>query len=100
MRSVTEMLKSMADAKQQFTNIQAGWSQFLHYLNDRHGVGIQGFKRLTEIEQALVYVEENSENLDSPSHDDLTDWFRQFVCREDVLTAFRDFLKHRGLPCP
>ena len=64
MRSVTEMIRPFADAKQQFTNVQDGWSQFLHYLRDRNGADIRGTRKLEEIDIALEYVDDNSENLE------------------------------------
>ena len=59
MRSVTEMIRPSADAKQQFTNVQDGWSQFLHYLRDRNGADIRGTRKLEEIDIALEYVDDN-----------------------------------------
>ena len=97
MRSVTEMIRPFADAKQQFTSIQVGWSQFLHYLRDRKGVDIRGTRKLEEINIALEYVDDNSENLETRRDDPRTAWFDEFSRREDVLEACRHFLKHRGL---
>ncbi|MGA9925695.1 MAG: hypothetical protein WBQ29_20035 [Isosphaeraceae bacterium] len=98
MRSVTEMIRPFADAKQQFTNVQDGWSQFLHYLRDRNGADIHGTRKLEEIDIALEYVDDNSENLEARRDDPRTAWFDDFSRREDVVEACYQFLKHRGLP--
>jgi hypothetical protein len=93
MRSVTEMIRPFADAKQQFTSVQDGWSQFLHYLRDRNGADIRGTRKLEEIDIALEYVDDNEARRDDPQ----TAWFDEFCRREDVVEACHQFLKHRGL---
>ena len=52
MSSVTEMIRPLVAAKNQFTSVQAGWRSFLDYLEARQGVSLSGSRRLEEIGSA------------------------------------------------
>ena len=99
MTSVSEMIRPLADAKQQFICLQSGWVEFLNYLKARNGADIRGSDRMTAILGALEYAEGNSDDMEEPTCRDRTDWFREFEKRDDVVAACRVFLRGRGLPC-